>query len=423
MPLKIGLIGATLWGNRGAEAMLVTTIGRLRRTFPDARFVIFSYSPSKDREILADPTIAVAAASPKALVLAHFPWAVIDRLLRSIGLRPPRGLLPRSARELRELDVLLDLFGVSYADGRERFLPFNVLSNWPAMLFGVPVVKLAQSAGPFHNPLNRWIGRWMLGKCEKIHARGEATRRYLDELGIASDPSPDVAFLYEPDYSLTEENPDVIANVRAQLAAWKTSGHPIVGFSVSKVVKNMCDAHGMNYCAILSAAAVDLIDHGRRVVFLPNATRGSEPARTLNDLPIIEQVLETLRTRGAPYAEAATGIRVDVNTRGLRQVISECDVLVASRFHGMIAALCEEVPLLVVGWGHKYEDTLREFGLAELSIDFSSLKPGDLAAGVGSLLERREQYRLQIRRHLPEVKRAADQAFNWLEGFLKARAR
>jgi len=42
-PPVIGIIGGTIWGNRGAESMLVTTIGMLRQSQPDAQFVVFSY--------------------------------------------------------------------------------------------------------------------------------------------------------------------------------------------------------------------------------------------------------------------------------------------------------------------------------------------------------------------------------------------
>src|SRR5690606_14609088 len=99
----------------------------------------------------------------------------------------------------RDSRVLLDLFGVSYCDGREKFLPFNVLSNWPAMLMQVPVVKLSQGLGDFRGKLNRLVGRWMLGKCTKVFARGAASLRMVGALGIDSETitmAPDIAFLY-----------------------------------------------------------------------------------------------------------------------------------------------------------------------------------------------------------------------------------
>ena len=51
---RISIIGGTFWGNRGAESMLATTIGMISRAFPDARFVVFSYYPEKDRQLVRD---------------------------------------------------------------------------------------------------------------------------------------------------------------------------------------------------------------------------------------------------------------------------------------------------------------------------------------------------------------------------------
>ena len=62
--------------------------------------------------------------------------------------------MPRGPRQLARSQVLLDVFGVSYSDGRERFLPFNVLCNWPAMMFRVPVVKLSHAAARFSITVN-----------------------------------------------------------------------------------------------------------------------------------------------------------------------------------------------------------------------------------------------------------------------------
>ena len=61
----------------------------------------------------------------------------------------------------------------------------------------------------------------------------------------------------------------------------------------------------------------------------------------------------------------------DVNTAGIRRIIQQADVLVTSRYHAMIAGLCLSVPTLVIGWSHKYRETMAYFGLAEYALDFS----------------------------------------------------
>ena len=73
------IIGGTLWGNRGAEAMVVTTMGRVRETVPDASFLILSYYPAADRRLAggAATPVAVDDATPRTLLLMHFPFALL----------------------------------------------------------------------------------------------------------------------------------------------------------------------------------------------------------------------------------------------------------------------------------------------------------------------------------------------------------
>ena len=144
---QFSLIGATITGNQGAAAMLETSIAEISKRIPDAHFVVHSYFPEADKQACAANNVKVVDASPKALVLTAFP-AVIDGIIRHLGFRLPNFLVTENLRELRNSAVLLDISGISLADGREKFLPFNLLCVWPAMLEGTPVVKLSQAMGP-----------------------------------------------------------------------------------------------------------------------------------------------------------------------------------------------------------------------------------------------------------------------------------
>ena len=121
--IKVGIIGATLWGNRGAEAMICTTIGKINESFPNAKFIVFSYFPKIDRVLInkTQSNVIIADATPLALVIKHFPFAAFDCLLRLIGFRFPKKLMPISTRLLSDLDILIDVFGISFSDGREKF--------------------------------------------------------------------------------------------------------------------------------------------------------------------------------------------------------------------------------------------------------------------------------------------------------------
>ena len=82
-PGSFSIIAATCYGNRGAEAMLETVIGRLREREPALRFEVFSYDPADDRRLVDDPQVRIHSSTPFALV-AWLGLLLLRRLRGSI---------------------------------------------------------------------------------------------------------------------------------------------------------------------------------------------------------------------------------------------------------------------------------------------------------------------------------------------------
>ena len=77
---SVAIVGGTLWGNRGAEAMLVTTIGKIREQFPASRIMVFSYYPKHDRELCKERSIEFYDYRPLSIGLKVVPLAMIASL-------------------------------------------------------------------------------------------------------------------------------------------------------------------------------------------------------------------------------------------------------------------------------------------------------------------------------------------------------
>jgi len=416
----VSIIGATLTGNRGAEAMLVTSIAKVRERFPGAKFFIHSYFPDEDRALTDDPAVEIVDASPVALVLQYFPASVAERAVRTVGLKLPGFVLPAGPRGLRDSDMLLDVFGVSYNDGREKFLPFNVLSNWPAMLMGTPVVKLSQGMGTYNHPVTRAVGKWMLGRCRRVFARGKESLKMATDVGLGPvlGYAPDIAFLYEPSHSLSEENPDYSEAVAADLAKRKAAGGRILIFSLSAVVEKKVNASGQDYIAEMASIVDAMLERGLTVVLLPNANREGVASRHNNDIPVVEAV--EARVQHPAAGEHLIALRRGLNAGGLREVIREADYMVASRFHAMIAGLALGVPTLVLGWSHKYREILAMFGLQDWAYDFSELDVKVLVKRIDELIEGAATLRENIANNIERVNGEAQAQFDWLADALRA---
>jgi polysaccharide pyruvyl transferase WcaK-like protein len=91
----ISIIGGTVWGNRGAESMLTTTIGMIRKDFPDAKFYVYSYLPKKDRELITDKNIIILSGKPSSLVTRHFFGVLLAALLKLFRIKIPNPTFSR----------------------------------------------------------------------------------------------------------------------------------------------------------------------------------------------------------------------------------------------------------------------------------------------------------------------------------------
>lgn len=391
--------------------MLETVTGRLRDLEPDVSFHVFTYYPEDDARLLTDRGISLHSSTPAALVAWLLPWSLFFGLLRLVLGRRVLRLAPRAIRALGESVALVDLAGVAFIDGREKFLPFNVLTLLPAWLLGTPIVKMSQASGPFKRPVNRLAASFMLPKCRKVWARGAQTFEYLQHSGFGGldhGLADDIAFNHKPEYSLSKEaGPELAACFERLAGARLQPGvRGVVGICPSSVVAVQSRKRGENYEKVLGALVADLMGQGFLVVLFPNATRAvSGDAERNNDLPVIRRVMAELHA--SQEGTSPIAFDLDVNASDIKNIILETDVVLVSRFHAMVGALSLAVPAVVLGWSHKYAEVMARFGQEACVIDYKNLGAAQLGVQVASLFERRGEIREAILHNLPEVKAAA----------------
>ncbi len=349
--------GAALSGNKGASGMAESLVRNLQKREPKSHFYLFSYYPASDRKLPIPEGVEILDGSPKKVVLLFFfsLWAFFGRVLH----------LPRAfyawgeMRKIAGCDLWLDASGISFVDGREKFLIFNILSILPALALGVPVVKVAQAMGPFEHFINRTAARIFLPKLRLIAARGAMTRSYLDGLNLPNVVNaPDAAF------SLPRNEQD-----RAQsLALLPPDGTKIIGVSPSQVVWKLCEARGIPYLEVLKACVEKWVAEGHCCILFPHSARMGTEKTHNNDLPLLRRFAAML-----PENLNIRVVEEEWSAGELRELIACCDLLVASRFHAIISAMATGVPSVVIGWSHKYAEVLEPFALENFVIPYDQL--------------------------------------------------
>ncbi len=393
--MKVAVIGSALSGNKGAAAMLESSVQQLVARDEHTKFVLLSMYPDSDAQQNPYRQLRVLDASPLRLGVVINGAALLHRLLP-----PLRGPIERAVPEVAALagaDVLLDQGGITFVDGRGKFLIYNVASILPALFLRTPVVKCAQAMGPFNEPLNRRAARLLLPKMAAIVSRGAVTHQHLVDLGLTNiEAGADLAFTLE----VSEHDKTRAAG--AVPAGFFDDGD-VVGVSPSVVLAKAAEKRGEDYVA----EVVRLIDHitedlGRPVLLVAHSARGNTSKTHNNDLPLCREVV----------ARVASPQRVafpdeELGSQTLRALIGSCDVFVASRFHAMVSSLATGTPTLVIGWSHKYREVLEMFDLADWAMAHDAANEAAVFSRLEDLISQRVDVRATLAEHLPDVRTAA----------------
>jgi len=72
-----------------------------------------------------------------------------------------------------------------------------------------------------------------------------------------------------------------------------------------------------------------------------------------------------LAKRIMKLADVDVNIIVEEDPLKIKGIISLCDGMVGSRFHGVVSTLSQGIPAIVTGWSHKYEMLLADYSFEE----------------------------------------------------------
>lgn len=404
--MKVAIIASAFSGNKGASAMLESSVQHLSRRGEDTRFVLLSMYPRSDAAQNPYEELKVLDASPLRLGVLINGAALLHRVLP-----PLRKLIQRAVPEvgaLAKADVLLDEGGITFVDGRGKFLIYNMASILPAMFVKTPVVKVAQAMGPFSGKLNRRAARMMLPKVAAIISRGAITHQHLTEFGLSNvHAGADLAFTLE----VTAE--DIAAG---QAGADATApgffdGGDVVGYSPSAVLGKGADARGEDYVAQVRSQIDYLTETlGKKVLLVAHSARAHTDKTHNNDLPMCRSIYAGL---AAP--EKVLFIDEELSSQALRYLIGKCEAFVASRFHAMVSSLSMGVPTFVIGWSHKYREVLEMFGQENFAVGHKELTEELYRSKVAELLDDKNDIAEQISTALVDVRAVAMEQVDIIE--------
>ena len=314
--------------NRGALLMLEEIRERIGGAFPEARLAVpLDWSPQQrlDHGMWGTPGSLDRGASLRLMERA--PWRV----------REATTFVPA-----RHVDVLLDASGFGYGDfwgiDKLRRRLTDRLGRWKGV--GRRAVLLPQALGPFTEPGMADAFRGAADRLDLVYVRDVQSEAFAG--AVLADPSklrraPDFTNLLKPSL------PDRLDHLR---------GAALIVPNEKMVAGRGEDAYG-RYLAFLALAAGALERSGRTpVLLLHEGSQDRRIADALNDR--LERPLAVVDEPSALVTKAVIGV---------------AELIVSSRFHGLVSALSSGVPALACGWSHKYAELMADYGCSDWVVD------------------------------------------------------
>lgn len=407
--------------NRGAEAMLRSVQRELGRRLPGAAF----------HALLAGAQTTLAHTNGiecRRRVITPFQRIIPGRLGRIAGaaaacVRHP-ALLPVArlslqsvcdATSLGGVGAVIDVSGYKYGDAWPSPGNYRATLAWirVCQTLGKPYIFLPQAWGPFNNSDVAARTRELCAAGALLYARDGESLRHLQTLLPGADAriklSPDIAFRFQG--APPAAGRALLANLGVE------PGQPLIGIAPNMRVYERIKGEGAGnpYVQTLIRIADHCIDHlGASVVLVPNEVKA--PGITARD----DRFLCGLIRAGVRDANRCVVLLDRHSTDVVKALLGQLDLLLGSRFHSLVLSLSSGVPVVAVGWSHKYGELLKPFGLSDYVMEHQGLEADTLLQMVDRAWSERETLKTHVRTALEPVHQAVDTMFDEVADVIRA---
>lgn len=382
----LSIVGVTLTGNMGGQAMLFSTIQNIKKKIPEVSFNLLSIYPQEDNKFNYDQ-VNVVELNPKSLILLYLPLSLL--VCPFANFSSFRKLLMKNAyfASLLSSEAVIDLGGITFIDGRGLALLFyNIACTLPGILFKIPTFKLSQAMGPFNQILNRFFASKILKKCQKVVARGEITLGYLQELKLNNiQMNYDTAFCLEVDNASRKKAHDIIEKLQLN--------EKTIIISPSQVVENECKTAGVDFREEILKTIDEISKRNLKILLLAHSLRKEVKSKN-NDIELCEFLYNKAKLKDkkvflVPHQE---------DSRILREIIGSADLFIGCRFHSIVSALSKGVPTIALAWSHKYLEMINPFGIDQYVLNIAQFNSENLL----DLIDNLENNKMEVRNSLDQ---------------------
>lgn len=413
------LITGAGFENKGAEAMLRTVQAELSKRLSRVSFYATVFKREKkqafeagfiplDNEWLAPWLLNYLTRAIR--ISRHAPHSMCIMFNQMI-----LSLLPKfSSANINELniDALVDISGYCYHDGGVGRMINRVAGVRSSRKVIDKNYFMPQAWGGFTNTISKYWINQMHSQATLLYSRDEVSSNYLKNSFIDENTileSPDIAILFKGD-------PISVGKAILSANSFVDSDRPIIGVVPNMRVyeRTQGSGTGNEYVKTLEGLVQLCVDElGVNVAILPN-----ECILPGEDKPDDRFLCSLLASR-FDMGERVIALTGNYSANEIKALIGNVDFLVASRFHSLVFALSQSVPVLALGWSHKYLELLKMFSLEKYVIPHDSLQSCDSRVLFHAAWQERHSNSEKIQSVLPTVKPMVSRLFDKLAESLR----
>ncbi|WP_020568294.1 polysaccharide pyruvyl transferase family protein [Neolewinella persica] len=344
--------------NKGAYLLLKSTIQELSKMPGEVVFCSELKSGGNSLSLAKEGVMQIPVVSRRTylwnkVLLSLFP----QRIRRGFGI-----VLDK------EVDIIIDGSGFGYGDVWENSIDARYLGRVEKVKKkGGKVILLPQALGPFTKERTVSAFKEILRNADKIYARDMVSLKYAQEVNTNTDIislAPDFTNLLLIDKPISESFSNRVCIVpNYKMIVHEKSIHQYFNFLKS------------------------LIDYLRKekniepYFLVHEGVKDFDIAKAVNEL--ISEPVEVVWPNDPLEA---------------KELIKNARFAIVSRFHALVSALSQSVPVISTSWSHKYEMLMKDYGNERFIIGLEAESTNSLYSLVDELCD--DKIRVEIKKSL-----------------------
>ena len=398
--------------NKGAQAMSYTVISKLKKHFINDTIIMISnkdFVRSEEEKKFYNFEFAPLDNVMKLETLG-MGYSFLGRLWNlKIGKRSSIDSLKESKNFktlLEDTKFIIDISGYSFSSQwpfkNSLFYLFTIKI---AKRYNIPMFILPQSLGPlkydsfFKQKIIKYFSKSLFKYPTRVYPREQegfdlitkfsnANVKQAYDIVLQNGYEIDPSVIFTSKYKWIQNLPMVSSNSVAIIPN-------------QKIMKHGDDAR--NY-QLYQTMIDHLLEKGKSIYLLRHS---------FEDLYIIEQLKSMYSDE-----KRVVALDGDYNCLELKEILSNFNFVIASRYHSIIHSYLEYVPAIVLGWAVKYQELLQAFTQSKYIFDVrESMKDIDLINAVDTMEENYEKESDVIRNKVHKIQENSifDEIFNKLK--------